>query len=166
MQMIRSRLPAIILILGATAPPALADTYKWVDEKGVVNYSNKPPSAAAAKQKVVEERISVIGADPAIGPAIAAMQARAARRAQYEEAEFLQRQRYMLAAQASYGDAYCSYSSDCGMGYDAAFYYPYGYAGVFSARSVRRFPPTVMHHRPTSASGARGAAHAGRGPSR
>lgn len=171
MRMIRSRLPAIILILAAAAPPALADTYKWVDEKGVVNYSNKPPPAAAAKQKVVEERVSVIAADPSIGPAIAAMEARAARRARYEEADFLQRQRYLLAAQASYAGGACSYDDDCGMGYDAAYYYyPYGYAGVFSAHSVRRFAPGGAHHphhrRASFASGGRGALRGGRGPAR
>ena len=168
MWMIRSRLPAIILILAAAALPALADTYKWVDEKGVVNYSNKPPPAAAAKQKVVEERISVIAPDPSIGPAITAMEARAARRAQYEEADFLQRQRYLLAAQASYGDSSCSYGSNCGMGYDEPVYYPYGYPGVFSAHSVRRFAPAGMHHhqRASFPSGGRGAMRAGRGPSR
>ena len=166
--MIRSRLPAIILILAAAAPPALADTYKWVDEKGVVNYSNKPPPAAAAKQKVVEERVSVIAPDPSIGPAIAAMEARAARRARYEEADFLQRQRYLLAAQASDGGGSCSYGGNCGMGYDEPVYYPYGYPGVFSAHSVRRFAPRPMHHvqRASLRSGGRGAAHAGRGPSR
>jgi hypothetical protein len=168
MRMIRSRLPAIILILAAAAPPALADTYKWVDEKGVVNYSNKPPPAAAAKQTLVAERVSVIAPDPSIGPAIAAMEARAARRAQYEEADFLQRQRYMLAAQASYGDSSCAYGSDCGMGYDAAYYYPYGYPGVFSAHSVRRFAPGVAHHhhRASFASGGRGGMRGGRGRGR
>lgn len=167
MQMIRNRLPAIILILAAAAPPALADTYKWVDEKGVVNYSNKPPPAAAAKQKVVEERVSVIAPDPSIGPAIAAMEARVARRAQYEEADFLQRQRYLLAAQASYGDSSCSYG-DCGMGYDDTVYYPYGYPGVFSAHSVRRFAPARVHHhhRASFPSGGRGAMRGGRGPAR
>ena len=46
-----------------------AETYKWVDDKGVTNYSNAPPpSAKSAKAlKTVEERISVYQHDPNLG---------------------------------------------------------------------------------------------------
>ena len=111
MSMVGNRAPAIVLILAMAASPALAETYKWVDAKGVVTYSDTPPPSMAAKPQVVEERVSVIPPDPTIGPAIAAMQARAERRAQFEEADYLQRQRYMLEAQATYAATACPYGS-------------------------------------------------------
>jgi len=158
-----SRLTAILLFLAAAAPPVLAETYKWVDDKGVVNYSNAPPAAKAAKPQLIEERISTIAPDPSLGPAIAAMNARAARRAAYEEADYARRQGYMLAAQASYAGSYCPYGADCGMDYASpAYYYPYAYGGaIFYARSARQFPPHIMHHRASFPSGGRGAMHAG-----
>src|SRR5258708_572657 len=42
---------------------ARADTYKWVDERGVTTYSNTPP---AAKAQVVGARISVYTSGPAL----------------------------------------------------------------------------------------------------
>ncbi|HUN68923.1 MAG TPA: DUF4124 domain-containing protein [Burkholderiales bacterium] len=156
-------LPAIAMIL-AIAPPVLGDTYKWVDAKGVVNYSNAPPPGQAAQKQVVEERISVIPPDPSIGAAVAAMNARAARRAAYDEADYAMRQRYMLAAQAGYGADYCAYGADCGMGYAPAYYYPYAYGGaVFYARALRPHPPVVTHYRAAFHGGGRGAMHGGRG---
>jgi hypothetical protein len=83
------------------------------------------------------------------------MNARAARRAEYEEADYARRQRYMLAAQASYAESYCPYGADCGMDYGApAYYYPYAYGGAaFHARSVRHFPPHAMHRAPFQSGG-------------
>jgi hypothetical protein len=169
------RLTAILALLAlvpAAAPPAWAETYKWVDEKGVVNYSNKPPPAQAAKQQVVEDRLSVVAPDPSLGPAVRAMNARAARRADYEEADWARRQGLLMAAQSNYAGAGadCPYRADCGTGYDAPYYYPYGYGGAaFYAGIARRLPPHVAHHGPHIAphgsGGMRGtgAMHAGRG---
>ena len=42
----------------AFAPTAQAETYKWVDEKGVVNYSNTPPPSAAKSATQIAERVS------------------------------------------------------------------------------------------------------------
>jgi hypothetical protein len=137
MSMVGNHSPAIFLILAMTASPVLADTYKWIDAKGVVTYSDSPPPAMATKAKVIEERVSVIPPDPALGQAVAAMQARAERRAQYEEADYALRQRYMLEAQTNYaaaGDAYA----------DSA-YYPYGYGG-WGYGVGRRFGPRVAHY--------------------
>ena len=137
---------AIFLI--AAAAPAAADTYKWLDANGVVNYSNAPPPETAAKAKRVGERISVVAPDPSLGPAIAAMNARAARRAQYEEADWQMRQRYLLAARASYPAN--AYAGAYGTGYDpyATPYYPVAYAPVFVAGAVRRFSPSpFFRHR-------------------
>ena len=156
-------LPAIILFIAAAAPPALAETYKWVDAKGVVNYSNKPPSATAAKPQVVEDRVSVVAPDPSVAPAIASMQARAARRAQYEEADFRQRQEIMLAMQSGYSSAGCA-GSECGTGFwRNSSYFPYASSAlIYGSGAAWRFPPVVTHHRPSFPSGGRG----GRGFSR
>ena len=44
------------------------ELYKWVDERGVVNYSNQPPAEpqAAGKVATVEDRVSVYSPDPAL----------------------------------------------------------------------------------------------------
>ena len=157
MRMAARCLPAILLVLAAAAPPVVAETYKWVDAKGVVNYSSSPPPAVAAKAKLVEERISIIGPDPSLGPAIAAMRARAARQAQYDEADWQRRQQYLLAAQTSYAPAY-------GSGYGPYAYsspYPY-YAPVFVASAARRVAPFFFARPPASQSGGRGGVRSGR----
>ena len=44
-----------------TAAPAAADLYRWVDAKGVVNYSNVPPQGVTAKRiPETEPTVSVI----------------------------------------------------------------------------------------------------------
>ncbi len=48
------------------APLAHAETYKWVDERGVVNYSNTPPPAAMKAAKGIADRVSIIESDPAL----------------------------------------------------------------------------------------------------
>ena len=155
-------LPAIILFLAAAATPSLADTYKWVDAKGVVNYSNKPPPAATVKPQVIEDRVSVVAADPSTGPAVASMQARAARRAQYEEADFLQRQSIMLSMQAGYSAAGCS-GSECGTGFwRTSSYFPYASSALIYGAGAWRFAPVVNPLRTSFPSGGRG----GRGFSR
>lgn len=47
---------------------AAAQLYKWVDERGVVNYSNQLPADPKAAEKVaaVEDRVSVYTPDPAL----------------------------------------------------------------------------------------------------
>jgi hypothetical protein len=40
------------------ASVAQAETYKWVDERGVVNYSNTPPPSAAKSVATIAERVS------------------------------------------------------------------------------------------------------------
>src|SRR5260221_14683917 len=54
---------ALFIALMLVAALARAETYKWVDERGVTTYSNTPP---AAKAQVVGDRISVYTADPAL----------------------------------------------------------------------------------------------------
>jgi len=50
-----------VLMLAAAAPAVGGELYKWVDERGVTNYSNEPPpkSANAKAVSVPEDRLSV-----------------------------------------------------------------------------------------------------------
>ncbi|HLX81522.1 MAG TPA: DUF4124 domain-containing protein [Burkholderiales bacterium] len=135
-----------ILLILAAAAPAAAESYKWVDDNGVVNYSNTPPPEKFAKAKRVVDRISVMPSDPSLGAAVAAMNARAAQRAYYDEADWQARQRYMamarIPAASPYGTAYNPY----GMPYDpyATPYYPL-YVPVLAVRSPSRFLRVSVH---------------------
>ena len=88
------RLLALALLL---APAAHAETYKWVDERGVVNYSNTPPPAAAkAAAKAIPERVSTYEPDPSM------QRVAYAPPSPYEvmlQQEWLQRQRLMAERQ-------------------------------------------------------------------
>jgi hypothetical protein len=57
---------AVAALFAAATPLASAQLYKWTDDKGVVNYSNKPPAGAAKGVAVVEDRVSVYTQDPAV----------------------------------------------------------------------------------------------------
>jgi hypothetical protein len=133
---------AILAGAFAAAAPACADTYKWIDDKGVTNYSDSPPSAKASKARVVTDRVSVVASDPALASAITAFRARAARQEEFDEADWLQRQRLMLAEKAVDANASCPYRADCGAA-DGPYidsYFPY--APAFAVGAARRF------HRP------------------
>jgi hypothetical protein len=64
----RAFLCTIVLALSTAASLVHAQVYKWTDEKGVVNYSNSPPPEGKSKKgvSVVEDRVSVYSADPAV----------------------------------------------------------------------------------------------------
>ena len=89
------------IALCAVLPVHAQETYKWVDEKGVVNYSTTPPAGKASKAKVVEDRISVVPTDPDLERQGEALRKREERRAKQEEAES-QRRRQQAAAQPAY----------------------------------------------------------------
>jgi hypothetical protein len=110
----------IAALLFAAAVPARAEVYKWVDENGKVTYSNVRPPGAAGKAEAVEEKISVMGMDPAVR---AAAERRFAAQAQAEELEWQRRQQAMLLQQASQ-PAPAPATSDS---YYPS-YYPYAYA--------------------------------------
>ena len=63
--------PRLLAVLLAFAPAAQAETYKWVDERGVVNYSNSPPPAAAKAPQQIAERVSTYQTDPALRSVVA-----------------------------------------------------------------------------------------------
>ncbi len=148
---------AAALILAALALPAHADIYKWVDKKGQVNYSNTPPPQAAAKAKAVEDKISVMGMDPAVR---AWADRHFADKARAEELDWQVRQQ-ALAAQR-YSEPVSYGYGDTGYGYAS----PYYYGGLFYAghrRPIHGRPiagnlPRPMPHR-RAGSGARHSSH-------
>ena len=122
-------LRALLALLLAAAPLAQAETYKWVDERGVVNYSNAPPpdsAKGAAPAQTVPDRISSYQTDPVTNQSIEIY-----RRLDANQQEWLQRQ-YLMAMQAAATPAADTYSD---------YYYPaYGYVN-----SRRAFRPAVFH---------------------
>lgn len=172
---------ALLLSFAAAAPEAAQQTYKWVDAKGVVNYSNAPPAEAAARIKTVDQRISIVGPDPSVGLAVAAMREREARRAEYDEREWRQRQSALLMQQSRAG-AYCYPGADCGASFYPETYYPYysypafygyRYGGALLIGSLRPHPAPHVHTRPAFHSrgvathgGGRGGSLGGRGSAR
>jgi hypothetical protein len=136
------RLLALALVL---TPVAHAETYKWVDEKGVVNYSNTPPTSAAKTIRPVADRISIYAPDPSLQRAIAYGPSPYELMAQQE---WLQRQRLMATAQSQQ-------AADAARQYNAYDYgYPYYYGPVFATRVTGATrssrPPHVAHHRGSS----------------
>ncbi|TMH84865.1 MAG: DUF4124 domain-containing protein [Betaproteobacteria bacterium] len=129
---ISPKLLAVVLLL--VARPLCAETYKWVDEKGVTNYSSSPPANAklAEKTQVVEERLSVYTPDPGL---LRAIQVRPPMSAPmpYSTAVTYAPQHDAAATQPMYDD------------YPYAGYFPY--IVVFAApRHVRRTPSSSGFH--------------------
>lgn len=147
-----TRLTVVLVAILATAP-ACAQLYKWVDERGVTNYSNQLPADPKAAKKLlpVEDRISVFTADKLLPQAVEVFrqksdQALAERIASLErqlEAERLARQ-LAAAAQASY-DPCLSQGINCNGIYSG--YYPYGSTFVFVP--ARHRPRSIVQARLT-----------------
>jgi hypothetical protein len=126
---------ALVAILAAA--PASAQVYKWVDERGVTNYSSQPPTDAAKKVAIVEEKISVYTPDKALMQAIEAAR-QGSNRALSERVASLERQleaerrarQYAsaAAAPAAYDPCLGGRAIDCSGVYSG--YYPYGPAVV------------------------------------
>lgn len=57
---------AASLLALTSAPPAVAEIYKWVDKNGVVNYGSEPPPGRSAKELPTDPAtgISVVPAPP------------------------------------------------------------------------------------------------------
>ena len=151
----------LFLMASLAAGAASSQVYKWVDEKGTINYSNSPPADAnaARKAQVVADKVSVISADPAVTRAMQS-QAEANQRALAEKVDRLERQldaerqsRQSSAsaaeaqAQAAYDQCLANRGVDCGMSYGGyGGYYPYG-APVVVVRGARVSPALPLSQR-------------------
>ena len=114
----------LVLLVLLVARPVCAETYKWVDEKGVTNYSSSPPANAklAKKTQVIEERLSVYTPDPAL---LRAIQVRPQMSAPipYARAGAYAPQQYAVAM---YDDCLAQRRVDCSdAGYPYGGYFPY-----------------------------------------
>jgi len=67
----RPSAPLLALIL-ASAPAAAAELYRWVDDNGIVNYSNTPPAKTRGGKPAtrVEDTVSVYTPEKAVTDAI------------------------------------------------------------------------------------------------
>jgi hypothetical protein len=130
--------------------PAAAQLYKWVDERGVTNYSSEPPPSAATANKLtrVENTISVYTPDDGIMQAVKAVRERAIQAINAPEPARSPVTR-IAVEQSGYEQCVTSGRIGCEDLYPA--YYPaaylpvggYGYPG-------RRIPPTrFLPPRPT-----------------
>lgn len=135
----------VLAVFAAAAFPAAGETYKWVDEHGVVNYSNNPPPVATAGRKLarIDDRVSTYQSDPILLRAVAARAV--GTRPDYAEVEWLQRQRIMAEQQAAQ-QAYASAD------YMPSGYYPYLLpAGFVHRPAIVR--PTFFISQPSRARG-------------
>jgi hypothetical protein len=147
---------AMVAILGAT--PAAAQLYKWVDERGVTNYSNQPPTdpKTAKNLRPIEDRLSVYSPDQGLLQVIEDdhknFDKRQSQRAKIEsleyqlEAERRARQQAATAAQQSqsaYEKCLADGRLDCNAIYGVE---PYGPPVVFIPNRHRRkhIPQTVL----------------------
>ncbi len=148
----RLRLAAAVLL--ALALPAQAQVYKWVDAQGRVNYGNAPPPSAAGSAQTVEEKLSVMGIDPAVR---AYAERHFAARAAADERDWQLRQQAMSLQYASAPAYDSSYYPDY---YGPGYYYGGAYyprPGRPIARAVFRnyyanSPRPTPHMRVSSAS--------------
>ncbi len=144
------RLPIILVAILATAP-ACAQLYKWVDGRGVTNYSNQPPADPKAAKELlpIEDRISVYTPDKGLTQAVEAArqqnnQALSEKIGSLErelETERLARQyAAATAAQAANDPCLSGAGINCNGIYSG--YYPYGSGVVFIP--VRHRPRSIV----------------------
>ncbi len=140
----------ILLIAAFATVPAGAEVYKWVDERGVTNYSSQPPTDTKSTKKLrtVEDRVSVYTPDPALTKAVAAFQQQRIDRAYHERIDELERQLEAARRAQQYAAAATAQSTA-----DPYYISPYLYAPAVAfipARSqpVRfnqvQLPPSVI----------------------
>ena len=152
----------LLIFLAATllAVPAWAELYKWVDERGVTNYSNAPPAAAAPANKLtrVENTISVYTPDASFMQAVKAVRERSIQALAEPEAQRSPVAR-ISTEQSGYEQCVMSGRLGCDDLYQT-YYYPAYYPGVaaYSLRGVqppRFLAPRPTHYRPTAARASR-----------
>jgi len=134
----------LALLFGLTVPlaggGAIADMYRWVDAKGVVNYSNIPPPAKANAKRIAdtEPTVSVIPL-PERPPAVQreANEAALVRRIEQLEDELAQ-----LRRAAAQPPAYARYAAPPMVGY-AEYSWPIAYPVPVYPWPIR---PGKSHH--------------------
>ncbi|MEO8441830.1 MAG: DUF4124 domain-containing protein [Betaproteobacteria bacterium] len=143
---------AFTFLLGAFAAmlcvaPASAELYKWVDERGVTNYSGDPPPPAATANKLsrVENKISVYTPDDGVLLAVKAVRERAIKA--LTEPEPARSPVVRIAVEQS-GYEQCISSGRIGCEDLYPAYYPAAYLPVRGYPLRRIPPPRVLPPRP------------------
>ena len=149
--------PSIVCALALAVPlAAQAEIYRWVDDRGVVNYSSTKPEGVKKVAQIAEDsgRVSTV---PGISPELVAQQRQLELEARIQRLErelYDQRARDAMAAAQSYpAYPYPAYYS----GYAGYPAYPiYGY-GLVAARPVfPRHVRAVVPRAPVRHAAARG----------
>jgi hypothetical protein len=118
--------PSFVCALAVAAPlAAQAEIYRWVDDRGVINYSSIRPEGVKKVTQIAEDsgRVSTV---PGISPELVAQQRQLELEARIQRLErelYEQRARDAMAAAAYSSYPYGGYSP----GYSYSGYYP-GYA--------------------------------------
>jgi len=144
----------MVLLAILAAAPACAQLYKWVDERGVTNYSNQPPADPKTAKKLarVEDSISVYTPDQALTQAVEAFRQKSAhasaeRIASLERELEAERRARQLAAAAA---AQATYDPCLGRGVNCdgiySSFYPYdpGFVFVPTRHRSRRINQTQL----------------------
>ena len=157
---------ALVSVLCLPAIPVFAQVYKWVDEKGVVNYSSEAPGDRKAKQlDPKSSRLSIIASDEtqrqvptasATDKALAEKIDRLERKLDAERyARSVSEAQAQTAADSWYQQCLRDRRVDCDYagGMDP-YYSGYGWPYYVPVVGARRHPSRgdhVMHHRPPAA---------------
>lgn len=156
---------ALASILALASSPLLAQVYKWIDEKGVVNYSNEPPANIKATQLDPKaSRLSVVDSDDALKRAVSPSASESALSEKIDRLERkLDAERYarsvadsqaQAAADSWYQQCLRDRRVDCDYAGMDPNYYGYGpYYGYYWPVAVTKRHASrdhVMHHRPSA----------------
>lgn len=129
---------ALLAIFATTS--VSAQLYKWVDERGVTNYSNQPPADPKAAKKLVpiEDRVSVYTPDKTLTRAIEVFRRQSDRALADKvsslesqlEAERQARQYVAATAQTAYDPCPASGGIDCNGFYSGYNPYPFAFVPI------------------------------------
>jgi hypothetical protein len=129
----------IVLAVGLAAAPACAELYKWVDERGVTNYSSDPPSDPRSAKKLarIENKLSVYTPDEGFMQAVKALRERSIKALSEPAPERQTQQVATIQPQSPYEQCLASGRPDCDTLYGD--YYPAYLPGVaiFRGRPVQ-----------------------------
>jgi hypothetical protein len=132
------RLLFMVAAVGASLPAA-AELYRWVDERGVTNYSNEPPPAAATARKLarVTDKISVYTPDENFMKAVKTLRERSLQALAEPEQPRNPVARIVAPPQSGYEQCVSSGRSGCEDLYGG--YYPTYFPGAvgFARRAVQ-----------------------------
>jgi hypothetical protein len=142
-----------LFALTCVSATASAQLYKWVDERGITNYSNDPPPPAATAHKLsrVENKISVYTPDDSFMQAVKAVRERSLKA--LAEPEPVRSPVARIEAQPS-GYEQCVASGRIGCddlypGYYPAAYLPAAYYPYRRVQPTRFLPPRPAPRDPT-----------------